>query len=156
LAGCRISGRRLGGCTVARTWSASPPGATHARWAWTRRPSPAARPAQKDWHDHRQHAGRSEPEREPSMAGNTVTTESSDSGPRCAALRKDGTPCTVQVLGDASYCWAHDPALAEQRAAKRRLGGQNRANAKRLAKLLPPRLLPVWEQLEAALGDVLT
>jgi hypothetical protein len=74
----------------------------------------------------------------------------------CEATRRDGRPCTTPVVSDGRYCFGHDPGLAAQRAEARRLGGQNRANAKRLSKLLPPRLLPVWEQLEAALGDVLT
>jgi hypothetical protein len=60
------------------------------------------------------------------------------------------------VLGDSSQCWAHDPALAEKRAAKRRLGGQNRATSKRLNKLMPARLVPVYEQLETALAAVLS
>ena len=74
----------------------------------------------------------------------------------CTATRKDGQPCTAQVLGDGRQCWAHDPALVEQRAQKRRLGGQNRATARRLTKLMPVRLLPVWDQLEQALADVLS
>ena len=75
--------------------------------------------------------------------------------PTCGATRKDGTPCTAQVLGDSRYCWAHDPALAATRAETRRRGGQNRATSKRLARLMPVRLVPVWEQLEQALTDVL-
>jgi len=74
---------------------------------------------------------------------------------RCAASRRAGQPCTAPVLGDGRQCWAHDPALAEQRVAKRRLGGQNRATRKRLAKIMPIRLLPVWDALEKALADVL-
>jgi hypothetical protein len=34
-------------------------------------------------------------------------------------------------------------------------GGRNRATAQRLAKIMPVRLLPVWEQLEQVLADVI-
>jgi hypothetical protein len=73
----------------------------------------------------------------------------------CAATRKDGRPCTTPVVGDASYCFAHDPALAAKRANARRKAGENRASAKRLTKLLPPRLIGVFDVLEQALTDVL-
>ena len=74
---------------------------------------------------------------------------------RCRATRKDGTPCRTPVVGDAPYCFGHDPAAAVKRTEARRRGGQNRATAKRLAKLMTVRLVPVREQLEGALGDVL-
>ena len=71
----------------------------------------------------------------------------------CDDTRKDGSPCTASVLGDGTKCWAHDPAMAEQRAEKRRLGGRNRSTAKRLSKLMPARLLPVFERLEVAFEE---
>ena len=71
----------------------------------------------------------------------------------CSAVRRDGQPCTGPVLGEGSLCWAHDPALAARRAAKRRLGGQNRATAKRLGKLMPARLAPVFQRLERVLEE---
>jgi len=74
----------------------------------------------------------------------------------CSAPKRDGTPCTTPVVGDGRKCWAHDPAMAEKRAEKRRLGGQNRSTAKRLSKIMPVRLVPVWDQLEQALADVLS
>ena len=73
----------------------------------------------------------------------------------CTATRRDSHPCTAPVLGDGRQCWAHDPTLAEQCAEKRRLGGQNRSTAKRLAKLMPARLVPIWDQLETALAATL-
>ncbi len=45
--------------------------------------------------------------------------------------------------------------MREKRRAASRKGGQNKATSKRLAKLMPLRLVPVWEQLERALVDVL-
>jgi len=49
---------------------------------------------------------------------------------------------------------AHDPALAEKRQEARRRGGQASARAARLGKLVPPRLMAVYDTLELALGEV--
>ncbi len=73
----------------------------------------------------------------------------------CGATRKDGQPCTTTMLVDGSFCFGHSPKHAEARAEARRRGGQSKANHRRLAKLMPPRLGPVIDQLERALGDVL-
>ena len=75
--------------------------------------------------------------------------------PRCAATRRDGSPCTTQVVGDGRFCFAHSPELATKRREAQQRGGQNRATAKRLSKLMPIRLVPIWGQLEQALADVL-
>ena len=80
----------------------------------------------------------------------------SEATPRtCTATRKDGQPCATRVVGDGSLCFAHDPALTTKRAAVRRRGGENRSTAKRLSKLLPARLAPVFAVLERALSDVI-
>jgi len=34
---------------------------------------------------------------------------------QCRATKRDGTPCTLPARGDNEFCWAHDPANAEQR-----------------------------------------
>lgn len=73
---------------------------------------------------------------------------------RCAAARRDGRPCTAPVLTGSSYCFAHAPDRAAERAAARRKGGQHSAAAVRLRALVPPRLVSVYDQLEAALGEV--
>ena len=73
----------------------------------------------------------------------------------CHATRNDGQPCTTPVVSTGRYCFGHDPDLAAKRAEARRRGGANRANRVRLAKIMPVRLIPVWEQLEQALADVL-
>ena len=49
---------------------------------------------------------------------------------------------------------AHDPALADKRQEARRAGGHNSARAKRLGRLVPPRLMAVYDTLELALGQV--
>jgi hypothetical protein len=73
----------------------------------------------------------------------------------CEATRRDGEPCQTQVIGDGRFCFAHSPDLAAKRAEAARRGGTNRANRVRLAKIMPLRLVPVWEQLEQALAAVL-
>ena len=69
----------------------------------------------------------------------------------CRAIRKDGQPCTAPTLSDAGFCFAHDPDRAAERLAARQKGGQEHANRARLRGLVPPRLLSVYDTLEAAL-----
>jgi hypothetical protein len=71
----------------------------------------------------------------------------------CAATRKDGQPCTVRVLGTGRFCWAHDPAQADHRAAVRAKGGRNRAHAARVERLVPGTLRPVLALLLEALDE---
>ena len=72
---------------------------------------------------------------------------------RCVGTRKDDTPCPVTVLVDGRYCFAHSPKLHVDRTEARRRGGHNRATAVRLRALMPPRLVPVFDRLEAALAE---
>mgnify|MGYP001577788517 CR=1 FL=1 len=74
--------------------------------------------------------------------------------PRCAAATKSGQPCRGRPLPGRPFCLSHDPSLAAERDAARQKGGRNRAAAARLGKLLPARLAPTFEKLEAALGEV--
>lgn len=73
---------------------------------------------------------------------------------RCAGTRRDGSPCQAPVLGQGTYCFAHAPDQAEKRAAARQRGGRHSASLVRLRHLVPPKLLTVYEQLEAALQEV--
>ena len=73
----------------------------------------------------------------------------------CKEPRKDGTPCTTPALPGSEYCFAHDPDLAAKRDAGRRKGGQGKATSRRLGKLMPARLVPIWDRLETALADTL-
>ena len=73
---------------------------------------------------------------------------------RCEATRRDGSPCAGFALPGTSFCFAHDPERQAARAAARRKGGRNSAKVIRLRGLIPPRLLPVYETLEAALQEV--
>jgi hypothetical protein len=73
----------------------------------------------------------------------------------CTATKRDGSPCSIRVVGDSCFCFAHNPAYAEQRTQARAQGGRNRSNARRARKLVPARLLPTLEKLEDALDGVL-
>jgi len=80
--------------------------------------------------------------------------EASRSDPkRCGAPRKDGWPCTAVTLLPDGRCFAHSDRAAEARAAARRKGGRNSAKVVRLRGALPPRLLPIFDALEAALAE---
>jgi hypothetical protein len=72
----------------------------------------------------------------------------------CAGIRRDGQPCAAPMLDDGPYCFAHDPSKAAARQAARRKGGHNRGAIVRLRGLVPPRLLSVYDELEAALNEV--
>jgi len=73
---------------------------------------------------------------------------------QCAATRKDGTPCTAPAMGEAVYCFAHDPARAEERREARQRGGVNRARSARIERLVPNTLRPVVALLLDALDEV--
>ena len=68
---------------------------------------------------------------------------------RCSATRKDGRPCRARA-GSSGLCVGHRPQAGEAR----RKGGKASARSARLGKLVPPRLLWVFERLEQALADV--
>ncbi len=81
--------------------------------------------------------------------------EASRSIPKhCQGTRKDGRPCTALVMGAGVYCFAHDPRRAEERQEARARGGQGKATARRLDKLLPATLRPVIGALLDALEEV--
>lgn len=71
----------------------------------------------------------------------------------CRATRKDGSPCRA-VATRSGLCLAHDPSLDKQRSQARREGGRHKAKAVRLQKLIPPRLVPLFDKLELALDQV--
>jgi len=82
-----------------------------------------------------------------------VTRSSAQHPPTCTAIRKDGKPCQA-VATRSGLCLAHDPGLEEKRQEARRQGGRNKARIARLGKLVPPRLIAVYDHLEEALGQV--
>ncbi len=73
---------------------------------------------------------------------------------QCTGQRRDGRLCTAPAIASADYCFAHDPARVAERQAARQRGGRHRASVVRLRGLMPPRLVPIYELLESALGEV--
>jgi hypothetical protein len=64
----------------------------------------------------------------------------------CRATKASGDPCKAPATGPHGYCWAHDPANAEQRSRM----------ASRAARSKPSReLVRVRAQLEDLTRDVL-
>ena len=76
--------------------------------------------------------------------------------PRCRGVRRDGAPCQAppHAVNAAGWCWAHSPENAEARRAARAKGGQNKATAKRVDRLVPATLRPVVATLLDALAEV--
>ena len=72
---------------------------------------------------------------------------------RCKSKTRDGEPCRGFALEDG-YCFSHSPALEKKRLEARAEGGKNSSRAARLKKLVPPRLIPVFDRLETALEEV--
>ena len=68
---------------------------------------------------------------------------------RCGATRKDGQHCTAHAVSDG-LCVGHSPRAQEAR----RKGGHASARSARLGKLVPPRLLAIYDALETALAEV--
>jgi hypothetical protein len=44
----------------------------------------------------------------------------------CRANKRDGSSCTTLATGSNGYCWAHDPANAEERRRIASRGGRGR------------------------------
>jgi TRAP-type mannitol/chloroaromatic compound transport system permease large subunit len=61
-----------------------------------------------------------------------------------------------KVHGDGRFCFGHDPDLQERRTHGRQRGGENRATAKRLDRLLPASLKPTIALLFTVLEEVHT
>ncbi len=76
--------------------------------------------------------------------------------PRCRGVRRDGASCQAppHAVNAAGWCWAHSPENAAARRAARAKGGQNRATAKRVDKLVPATLRPMISALLGALDEV--
>ena len=84
---------------------------------------------------------------------NNITQLHQTDRPTCSAPTKTGKPCRGSP-GESGYCFAHDPATKDKREAARVKGGENSSHAARLEKLLPSRLRPTFDRLEAAMKEV--
>ena len=47
---------------------------------------------------------------------------------RCRATKANGEPCTLPANGKQGFCWAHDPATAEQPRRRAQRGGRAKGN----------------------------
>jgi hypothetical protein len=68
-----------------------------------------------------------------------------DDAPRCPSTNRDGSPCRGLVRPGKTHCFAHDPALAERRAAGNHAGGSTPRRHGRA--LLPAAELPPAEAI---------
>jgi hypothetical protein len=48
--------------------------------------------------------------------------------PRCAAYKRDGSPCERIVSASQKYCFAHDPANAERRSRSASKAARSKPN----------------------------
>ena len=87
------------------------------------------------------------------MVMSAIQEDSTENNRLCRSPARDGSPCKARALQDG-YCFSHSPALAVKRTAARSKGGSNSAKSVRLRALVPPRLIPVFDKLEAALTEI--
>ncbi len=87
------------------------------------------------------------------MVMSAIQEDSTESKRLCRSPNRDGSPCKARAHEDG-YCFAHSPAMAVKRTSARSKGGTNSAKSVRLRALVPPRLIPVFDKLEAALTEI--
>ena len=58
----------------------------------------------------------------------------------CQATTTAGSACSAQPVRPDGFCYWHSPALATERTAARRRGGEHRSNRLRAAKAMPAAL----------------
>jgi hypothetical protein len=74
--------------------------------------------------------------------------------PRCRGIKANGERCG-SFAGPRGFCMWHDPNIPEERKrAQHAAGGAATSRAARAQRMLPPRLRPVFDRLEQAMGDV--
>lgn len=44
----------------------------------------------------------------------------------CQGTKRDGTPCTISVIGKDQYCWHHSPERAQERHLAAKKAGRSR------------------------------
>lgn len=70
----------------------------------------------------------------------------------CSATTIDGDPCQAPALTSGSYCYQHEPAVAERRDEARRRGGRNSSKVARLQRSLSAN--PTLGGVVEVLGEV--
>jgi hypothetical protein len=73
---------------------------------------------------------------------------------RCGATSKNGQQCRALALAGSPFCFSHAPERAQERAEARKRGGFNSSTAARLQRLIPARLISIYDVLEASLLEV--
>jgi len=77
----------------------------------------------------------------------------------CQAVSRSGVACQARPVKGSAFCWSHDPALADLRAAARAAGGRARHGRTLTTGGTAVQLgtvADVVHVLAGALGDVLT
>ena len=49
--------------------------------------------------------------------------------PLCQGTKRDGTPCTISVIGTERYCWHHSPERAQERHLAAQRAGRARPSS---------------------------
>jgi hypothetical protein len=88
------------------------------------------------------------------MSDQKHNQSSAKQGQCIAQSKATGQRCKGKALPESMFCFSHDPRLSERRAEGSFRGEKNRAHVVRAGRLVPPRLLSVYDQLELALTDV--
>jgi hypothetical protein len=65
---------------------------------------------------------------------------------QCSADKRDGSRCSLPAKGDNGFCWAHNPANAEQRKKAASRAGKSKPNSE---------LSDIKRRLKAVAQDVL-
>ena len=79
-----------------------------------------------------------------------MASDTSHNPLRCVALRKDGKPCQAFASTPDGRCIMHSARAPLLHIA----GGRASSKASRAEKLMPARLLPIVEKLEAVFAEV--
>src|SRR5206468_6112000 len=74
---------------------------------------------------------------------------------RCRYKREGGTQCKANAQTGAEFCFFHDPALIDKRAAARKAGGIARTRKIALPRNLPTKPLQTVAQVVELLGETI-
>lgn len=86
---------------------------------------------------------------------NPAPQESFVSGRSCRYQPRDGRQCKANAQTGAEFCFFHDPALSEERAAARKAGGVARTRKVTLPENLQDKRLQTASQVVELLGETI-